>query len=251
MKTRHLLSWLSALPLAVAFGASALSQEGRLSVEDEGLVEFEEARVDIAYILPDVDWNKYQTFYILPLTATPEARDATPKSLGRRPHMGESYLLEQRDVDDMIEDFADVMKKELQRKGTYQVVDKVGDDTLIIAAAIVDIELMAPIERTRGNYTGRGGTYTEYGGSLVISAVLAEGETRQILAALQRARTNRRLGLGRFLCFFLLLFGPPGSLTSRTKRSIRPSSPRSAMNGSPSFWISTPNNLGEPLSPKW
>ncbi len=181
---RMIVATLSTFVLGVVmFSAQPVpAQQKKVQSEDEGLVELAKAKADIAYIRPGVDWTKYKTFYVHPLTVTPEAQDATPDSLSMRSHFGESYVLEARDVDALADLYGEETRKELERKGTFKVVDEPQADTLIVVAAIVDIYLTAPIERTRRMQSVRGGILTTGGGSLTVSAALADGETGQVLA---------------------------------------------------------------------
>jgi hypothetical protein len=168
-------------------------QEDQVPIpEDEGLVELPKSRVDVAYVRPGVDWSKYKTFYVRALTVTPEAQDATPDSLSRRSSLRESYVLEERDINELAELYLKVTRKELERKGRFKVVDQAQADSLIVVATIVDIYLTAPIERTRSS-SPRGGVYTEYGGSLTVSAALADGETGQVLARVLDRQYPHRL----------------------------------------------------------
>ena len=50
----------------------------------DGLVLKEDAEVDIAYIRPNVDWNKFKTVYFRTLIVSDEAKDATPDKPGSR-----------------------------------------------------------------------------------------------------------------------------------------------------------------------
>lgn len=168
------------LVMLVAFPAAA--QAFQADPEAEGLVKYEDAKVDIAYILPGVDWNKYKTIYLSPLRVTPEARDATPDRLRTRSYLGGSWILDDRDVRVMVEAYDKIMRKELGERGGFTFVDEPQMDSLIIVAAIVDIYLSVPIERTRRGATGRGGVYDQIGGGMTLSAVLGDPETNLVIA---------------------------------------------------------------------
>jgi hypothetical protein len=175
-------TFIFVLALVMLCSLPAVSQEEQaLTPEEEGLVEAPKAKADIVYVRPGVDWTKYKTFYVHPLTVTPEAKDATPDSLSRRSHLGESYVLEEEDVAALCKLYMEITRKELERKGAFKVVDQPQEDTMIVVAMIVDIYLTAPIERTRRG-SARDKIYTEYGGSLTVSAALADGETGKVLA---------------------------------------------------------------------
>jgi len=178
---RQLVAALSAVVLGLIMFSPqpALAQD---VAKAEGLVEMPDAKADIAYIRPGVDWGKYKTFYVHSLAVTPEAQDATPDTLSMRSHLGESYVLADKDIDALGDLYLEETRKELERKGMFEVVDEPQADSLIVVAAIVDIYMTAPIERTRRMESARGGTVTPYAGSLTVSAALADGETGQVLA---------------------------------------------------------------------
>ena len=147
----------------------------------EGLVEFENAKIDFAALRPGVDWAKYKTIMLYELAVTPAARDATPEHSSTRRYAGESWVLRDKDIKLMQEEFAKVMEKELP-KGGFSFVTEPQADTLIIVPTIIDIYLTAPIEDTRRTNMSRGATYTEGAGALTIAVILADGETLEVVA---------------------------------------------------------------------
>ena len=148
----------------------------------DGLVLKEDAEVDIAYIRPNVDWNKFKTVYFRTLIVSDEAKDATPDKPGsRRGHLGESWIIPEKDIVLMQEEFARIMTEEMVDEG-FTVVDEPQAGTLVVAAEVVDIYLTAPIEKSRRSYGSSGAIYTEGGGSITIAAALADAEDNRILA---------------------------------------------------------------------
>ena len=148
----------------------------------DGLVLNEDAKVDIAYVRPNVDWKKYKTFYFRTLNVSDEAKDASPKQhSSRRGHMGESWIIPEKDIELMKTEFARIMTESMEDAG-YTVVTEPQSDTLIIAAEVVDIYLKAPIEDSRKSYASRGATYTDGAGSMTIAAALADADEMRVLA---------------------------------------------------------------------
>jgi hypothetical protein len=145
-----------------------------------GLVPVADARVKLAYVRPGADWSKYHTIEIRPLRIPDTVRDAAPK--GTRPGFGESYVLGDKEVTKLQEAYANAMQTHVATAG-LPVVTAAQPDTLIVQAQITSIRLNAPIERTRRSYSSSGRVYSWGGGSMVMAAVFADGETGRVLAA--------------------------------------------------------------------
>src|SRR5262249_42131311 len=103
------------------------------------------------------------------------------KPNGARTDFGESYLLRDKDVAD-IQDAYNKAMREVLTAGGFTFVDQPRADTLIVAAQVVNITLVSPIESTRQSYMSRGRTFTKNGGSVTMAAVLADGGSGQIIA---------------------------------------------------------------------
>jgi hypothetical protein len=144
-----------------------------------GLQRVENAKVDLAYVLPGTDWSKYKTIQLRELAIPAEVRNAAPP--GTTTSFRESYVLRDKDVLAIQKAYAEVTKDELA-KGGFTFVEAPGPDTLIIVPKIIDIKLNAPIEESRASYSGRGRTYTKGVGSIAIAAGLADGATGKVIA---------------------------------------------------------------------
>jgi hypothetical protein len=145
-----------------------------------GLVPLAGAKVRLAYVRPGTDWSKYHTIEIRPLRIPETVRDATPK--GERPGFGESYVLGDKEVTKLQEAYANAMQSQVGTVG-LGMVTATQPDTLIIQAQITGIRLNAPIERTRRSYSSSGRVYSWGGGTMVMAAIFADGETGRVLAA--------------------------------------------------------------------
>ena len=178
-----------ALLIGLSFSLQAEEQD---LPEVEGLVEYEDAKVDIAEIRPGTDWKKYKTIYLSRLRVTAEAIDATPAHQSGRRSPGESWVLRDKDVQVLVDIYDEVMRDELGKRGGFEFVDEAQVDTLIVVVGIIDIYLTAPIEDTRRTSVGRGSVYTESGGALSMGAVLADGKTGLIIATATDTRYATR-----------------------------------------------------------
>lgn len=177
----------------VVFSNAAGAQDNEAILEEEGLVEYQGADVDVAYVLPGVDWSGYSSFYLAELYVTPEARDATPRTTSGRRSPRESWILRDNDIEEIIELFEKEIVRELTRDDVYSMVEEPGPGSLIFVPTIIDIVLMAPIADTRRSSMGRGRTFTEYGGALTIAGVIADGGTGQVLARFADQRYPSRM----------------------------------------------------------
>lgn len=165
--------------LCIAFLAPLPTSADPSSPSIEGL-ERVNSRAALVYVRPGTDWARFRSVQIMPLVIRPEVSDATPR--GQRRRGRESFILRDRDVADLKRIFDESMRTELERNG-FTVVGEPRADTLVIAAELTDIVLNAPIESTRRSAVGRGRTYTQGAGSMAIRAVLADGDSRTVVAA--------------------------------------------------------------------
>jgi hypothetical protein len=142
-----------------------------------GLVPVPDARVKLAYLRPGTDWSKYHTIEIRPLRVPDTVRDAAPGGASRS-SFRESYVLGDKEVTKLQQAYADAMQSKMTG---YNLVTATRPDTLIVQAQIMKIRLNAPIERTRLSYSSSGRVYSQGGGSIVMGAVFADGETGRVL----------------------------------------------------------------------
>jgi hypothetical protein len=144
-----------------------------------GLAARPGARAQLSEVRPGADWTKFRTIELGQLKIPLDVRDAGPSSPSRK--FRESYVLRDKDVAALQQDFDKAMREQLSQGG-FTFVTTPGPDTLIIAAQVIDIKLNAPIESTRVGYSGRSRTYSRGGGTIAVGAVFADGETGQVLA---------------------------------------------------------------------
>lgn len=144
-----------------------------------GLEHVPDAKVKLAYVRPGTDWRKFRSIQLQALSIPTAARNTKPS--GARTDFGESYLLRDKDVTDIQDAYNTAMRDVLGEAG-FAFVDQPRADTLIVAAQVINITLVSPIESTRQSYMSRGRTFTKNGGSMTMGAVLADGGSGQIIA---------------------------------------------------------------------
>jgi hypothetical protein len=179
MKAMHLFrsSVISLLLLQAA--VPALAQDSQAAGAAAGLVTKPGARAQFVQVRPGANWSKFRTVELGQLKIPLDVRDATPGSSSGR--FRESYVLRDKDVAALQEDYDKAMREVLTRSG-FTFVTTPGPDTLIIAAQIIDIRLNAPIESTRMSYASRGRVYSRGPGTFAMGAVFADGDTGHVLA---------------------------------------------------------------------
>jgi len=142
-----------------------------------GLDRVPNAKVALVYVKPGLDWSRYKTIQLLPLSIPATARDTAPK--GTRPEFGQTYLLSDKYVTALQKAYDEVTRDELAKSG-LRFVSAPQADTLVIAAQINNIQLNAPIEDvTRGP---RSATFTKGAGAMTLAASFGDGATGQVVA---------------------------------------------------------------------
>jgi hypothetical protein len=159
-----------------AAGATAADVPSHLP---NGMARVPGAKLDLVYAHAGTDLKKYRTIHLMPLSIPETVRDAKPN--GRRPGLGESYVLRDREVEELQKIYNQVMRDRLGKAG-FTFVDTPQADTLVVVVRVVDITLNAPIETTRRTYSNSGFVMSGGAGSMAIAAVLADGATGRVIA---------------------------------------------------------------------
>jgi hypothetical protein len=181
-----LASALAGTPFSLAY-----AEEARTT--SEGLVERNVRGIDVAFVRPGADWRKYRTILILPLIIPPEARDGSGNQRNTT-HPGESYILRQKDVEDIQAGYERQMREEFTKDGRFTLVTEPQADTLVIASSILRLILAAPIESSRANYAGRGHTFTTDSGAATMASTFADGGDYTVLARIADNRYGNDMG---------------------------------------------------------
>jgi hypothetical protein len=175
----HLTLSCAILFLALQAAVPAAGQDTTPSGAAAGLVKKPGARAQFVETRPGANWTKFRTIELGQLKIPLDVRDASGGSSSRT--FRESYVLRDKDVAALQDDYDKAMREELSKSG-FTFVTSPGPDTLVIAAQIIDIRLNAPIESTRMSYASRGRVYSRGAGNFAMGAVFADGDTGQVLA---------------------------------------------------------------------
>jgi hypothetical protein len=139
------------------------------SLTADGLMELERARVGFAAVKPGADFGRYDKLMVLPVAFAFKER---------------SRKLRDSQLDDLRRYFREDFTRELQQKGNYTIVTTPGPDVLLVRAALVNIDVTAPVER------GRDDVYIRDAGEVTMVAELRDSQSGELLA---RAADRRRI----------------------------------------------------------
>lgn len=148
------------------------------TVTHDGLHMVENPKgADLAYLRPGVDFSVYKTIALV------EPQISFRKDWKRDQNSSRPLnKISNRDMEKMIssgqELFLKEFKKVLQKEG-YTLVDEIGDDTLIVRAAIINLDIYAP-DPNNDNMMNK--VYADGFGQANIYIELFDGPTQQILA---------------------------------------------------------------------
>lgn len=179
---------LIALLLFLLAPLLVLAQDDDVTVTYDGLVLVEDAEVHAAFIHPDADFSVFKRVALLP------ALVAFRSDWQRRQNRGSrSRNVRASDMERIKEDVADLLNdvfiEQLEAAG-YEVVNDADDDVLILRPAILDLDVVAPDNRS----AGRSRTYTATTGAATLLLELFDSTTGQILGRAVDRRTAGRSG---------------------------------------------------------
>ena len=159
---------------------SPRAKEEPPEVTHDGLHRVQDSKAAIGYIKPDADFGAYNRLLILDCHVAFKKnwqRDKNREATTLSQRVKDSDM--ERIKEDMANLFLEVFVEELDTKGGYEVVDKIGEDVLIIRPAIIDLDITAP---DLGRDTGRSRTFTSSAGAATIYIELYDSVTSEILA---------------------------------------------------------------------
>jgi hypothetical protein len=144
------------------------------------------ARVQLAYVDPDVDLAKYNKVLVRPLGVNKiEIKQPSQSGsiAGRR-----DWELTDKDKVALQTMYQEAMVKQLEEKGGYEVVDTADDDVLEIAAMITGLAPSGPKDDSRSRPIGRSQVYTDGAGSIAVAVVYGDSETGEVIGLAKDVR---------------------------------------------------------------
>lgn len=146
------------------------------------------SRADVAYIDPNADFSKYSKILVLPL-GVDNVEIIQPDSSGSRIN-SRDWELTDKDKQTLQQLFHDAMKKQLEDKGDFPLVDQPGDDVLEIEAIITAIAPSAPKDDNRSRPIGRSYVITQGAGAMAVAVAFGDSETGEVLALVKDSRDS-------------------------------------------------------------
>ncbi len=145
MKTTITTSFISSIILAaLVLAAPAQAADKLPETSPEGMVLLKDTKVRAVYAMPGASLDQYTKVAIL------DCYVAFVKNW-ERDHNRSTSLTGRVTADDMekikqalADEFRKVFTEELQEKRGYEIVDKTGDDVLVIRPALVNLDVTAP-----------------------------------------------------------------------------------------------------------
>ena len=157
-------------------------------LEGTSLHKVDHSKAKLAYIDPDADLGKYNRVLVRPLGVDKVEiiqPSKTTSIAGRR-----DWVLTDEDKQALQTMFHEVMVKQLQEKGGYEVVVEPGDDVLEIAAMITAIAPSGPKDDNQSRPAGRSQVYTEGAGSIAVAVAYGDSETGEVLGLAKDSRSS-------------------------------------------------------------
>jgi hypothetical protein len=186
IKSARIVVLLAAtLLLTPVFGASNFDLEAAMS--HDGLRKISVKGIDLVYARPGATLAGYSRVKLEPIEVSFHKDWDPTMSRSRIKLSAEDRENIRTGVSKIVyEEFV----KELQNKGSYQVVNEAGPDVLRVKTNIVNLFVSAPDTGT----VGRSRTYTVSSGEMTIVAELYDSETGEIIARVIDRREARRAG---------------------------------------------------------
>lgn len=149
------------------------------------------ARTAMAYVDPDVNFDKYSQVMLDPLGAdnVEIIKPNTTGSVSQRVRNAD-WQLSEKNIQALQAAFASAMKTQLEEKGDYTLTDKPGDDVLRISAVLTALAPTATPDDFKSRSAGRGRVYTEGAGTVFISIGFIDSESGEVLALIKDHRSG-------------------------------------------------------------
>ncbi|GIU53901.1 DUF3313 family protein [Shewanella sp. KT0246] len=179
------IAGLLLLTIVGCSSAPATLQQGPdAEITKDGLVKVDNSKLELSYVKPGVNWRQYTKLYFVPTKVTNDhpADYRAPRIDRQTDGAFATYDLPQESLDKMAVQFSKTVKDVFNSEQPFELVSSKGPNTLIVETAVSDIRLSAPVENSRRSYNSMGATYTQNSGSMVLLAVLKDGQTGDVLA---------------------------------------------------------------------
>jgi hypothetical protein len=153
----------------------------------DGLVLQKDTRLEAVYLRPGVDFSVYNKVALL------DCAVAFRKDWQKDRTANRSFRVSKEDMDDirarLAGEFRKVFVTELQ-DGGYQVVEQGAADVLVLRPAIINLDVVAPVD----DFAGRGATFSTSAGQMTLYLEVYDSVTSEILARVVDTQGGRDTG---------------------------------------------------------
>ena len=180
-----------ALVLSACAGEPTVQRGEDAEVIQGGLNRVDHARVDFAYVDPEVDFRRYRQVRLLPLgldhteIVQPETAFGTGRSIR------EEWQLSERDRQDIQGAYSEAMQGAMAKVQHFTVADAPGPEVLAVEAALTRIAPSAAKDDIDARPVGRSRVYTQGAGSTSIALALVDSESGEVLALMKDTRDGQ------------------------------------------------------------
>jgi Protein of unknown function (DUF3313) len=186
---RALVQVALCVPMLLPLGAFAVTTKAEQEqvLSHDGLQKISVRGVDLAFARPGATLAGYHRVKLDPVEVS-FSKNWDPK------RTGSVFRLNTEEREGIRSGLIKIVQEEfigeLQRKGSYQIVNEAGPDVLRVSAHVVDVYVNAPDTMT----AGRSRTYTLSAGEATIYLELFDSETGQVLFRMVDRREARSTG---------------------------------------------------------
>lgn len=182
----------SLLLFIVATASSAASKDLPQTSHD-GLELQKDTKIHVVYMKPGASLDQYKRVALLDCYVAFKKnwqRDYNRTSIDLSRRVSDKDM--ERIKTKLAKEFKKVFTKELETKGGYEIVNEIGEDVLIVRAAIINLDVTAPDTMSAGFSR----TFTANPGQMTLYLELYDSVTNSIIVRAVDAQAAR--GLGNF-----------------------------------------------------
>lgn len=176
-------------PPTIQTGDDAESIMGTLNKVDN-------ARTDLAYVDPTVDYSRYSKVLVKPLDVDNVEIIQPGRNTSEVNRYNTEWALSDANKQKLQDAFMESMHTELTQGGAFSIVDTGGDDVIVLEAMLTSIAPSAPMDSTDSRGVGRSRIYTEGAGGMSIAIMFADGDSGEVIALVKDTRNSSNSNWG-------------------------------------------------------
>ncbi len=147
------------------------------------LIKIDNSKMDLSYVKQSFNWHKYNAIHIAKITADNNHSDNyKPPKKEKWDGYNATFDIQESGLKKLEAEFISMAKNTFDDKQIWQYKDSVDENTLVLYIEIPDIRLSAPLESSRINQNINGRSYTQNAGSMVLKAIILDGESNEVIA---------------------------------------------------------------------